>query len=173
MPVASFQSRIYAFLIDYVLIASYGVLVVGGISFLLWTDMERLFSESPAIAQLLGFFMMTLPVSLYFIISEQSSWQGSWGKRVLGLHVINKAGGRIGVFQSAIRSAVKFLPWEIAHFGIWRLVMPTDFPEGAALFALSAANLTAIAYLVFPLFNEKRKNIYDMAAGTTVIVKNE
>jgi len=72
---------------------------------------------------------MTLPVSLYFILCESSKWQGTVGKRKMGIRVVDGVGQRIGISRSAFRTAIKFLPWEVAHFGIWRLMLPTDFSE--------------------------------------------
>lgn len=118
MSYAPFKLRIYAFLFDYLIIIIYGVVVVGSISFLFQPYTTDLFSTSPVAAQLTGFLMMTLPVSLYFILWECSKWQGTWGKRKMGIRVVDNNGQRIGIGRSFIRTAIKFLPWETAHFGI-------------------------------------------------------
>ena len=172
MSHASFKHRIYAFLLDYVLIVLYGVFVVGTISFIFKSTVTPLFSNSPVIAQLTGFLMITLPVSLYFIICESSKWQGTFGKRKMGIYVVNHFGQRIGFARSTLRTTIKFLPWEVAHFGIWRLMLPNNFPEIVVFVMLNAVNLAILFYLLIPLTNTSRKNVYDFAAGTRVVTKS-
>lgn len=75
---APFKKRIYAFSLDYLVIVLYGIFIVGSISFVFSPFITPLFTNSPIIAQLTGFFMITLPVSLYFILCERSKWQGTW-----------------------------------------------------------------------------------------------
>ena len=172
MTYAPFKIRILAFLLDYLVIVLYGVFVVGTISIVFRSYVNPLFSSSPVTAELTGFFMMTLPVSLYFIVSECSKWQGTLGKRKMGIRVVDGNGQRIGIGRSAIRTAIKFLPWETAHFGIWRLMLPTDFSELTALVILNAVNLAILLYLIIPLTNKKRKNIYDwIAEGRSIALK--
>ena len=166
---ASFKIRIYAFLLDYLVIVLYGIFVVGTISLVFRSSITPLFSSSPVIAQLTGFFMITLPVSLYFIVCESSKWQGTWGKRKMGIRVVDGGGQRIGITRSAFRTAIKFLPWEVAHFGIWRLMLPTDFSELTIYVILNAVNLAIVVYLLIPFTNKNRKNVYDWLVGTEVV----
>jgi uncharacterized RDD family membrane protein YckC len=67
MSYAAFKTRIYAFLLDYLVIVIYGIFVVDTISFVFRPYFNPLFSSSPVTAELTGFFMMTLPVPLYFM----------------------------------------------------------------------------------------------------------
>jgi len=169
MSNAPFKIRIYAFLLDYLVILIYAIFVVSTISFIFRTYITHLFSSSPVTAELTGFLLITLPVSLYFILFECSKWQGTLGKRRMGIRVVDGFGKRIGIGRSAIRTAIKFLPWEVAHFGIWRLMLPTDFSEITILVILNAVNLVILLYLIIPLTNKKRKNVYDWIAGTEVV----
>lgn len=169
MTYASYKIRIFAFLIDYLVIVIYGIFVVGTISIVFRSYINPLFSSSPVTAELTGFLMMTLPVSLYFILFESSKWQGTFGKRKMGIRVVNSVGQRIGIGRSAFRTAIKFLPWEVAHFGIWRLLLPTDLTEITVYLILNAVNLAIIIYLIIPFTNKKRKNVYDWIAGTEVV----
>lgn len=169
MTYASYRIRIYAFLIDYLVIVIYGIFIVGTISIVFRSYIGPLFSSSPVTAELTGFFMITLPVSLYFILCECSKWQGTLGKRKMGIHVVNSVGQRIGIGRSAFRTAIKFLPWEVAHFGIWRLLLPTNLTQITVYVILNAVNLAVIIYLIIPLTNKKRKNVYDWIAGTKVV----
>ncbi|TCS93858.1 RDD family protein [Hazenella coriacea] len=89
----------------------------------------------------------------------------------MAIRVVNNTGQRIGLFHSTIRTAIKFLPWELAHFGIWQLSLPTQFSETTVLMILSTANLAAFIYLLSPLTNKKRKTFYDWIVGTKVVCK--
>lgn len=173
MAYASLKIRIYAFLLDYLIIVLYSIFVVGSISVIFRPFITPLFSNSPVTAELTGFFMMTLPVSLYFIICESSNWQGTWGKKKLKIRVVDETGQRIGFIRSAVRTAIKFLPWEVAHFAVLRFTLPSDFSENALYVILIAVNLTVFIYLISPLMIRKKKTIYDWIAGTQVIQKGE
>ena len=50
MSYAAFKTRIYAFLLDYLIIVIYGIFVVGTISFVFRPYINPLFSSSPIIA---------------------------------------------------------------------------------------------------------------------------
>ncbi|MBS4221748.1 RDD family protein [Bacillus sp. FJAT-49682] len=169
MHCAPFKTRIYAFLLDYLVFAFYGVLVVGSISLVFKSILTPLFSGSPVIAELTGFLLLTLPVSLYFILCERSKWQGTWGKKKMSIRVMDSAGKRIGLGRSTVRTAIKFLPWEVAHFGMWRLIHPTVFSEISIMVILYVAMFTVLIYLLSPLSNKKRRTIYDWIAGTKVV----
>lgn len=169
MRYASFKSRIVAFLLDYLVIVLYGIFVVGTISLVFGPWVSPLFSKSPVIAQFAGFLMITLPVSFYFIWCECSTGQGTWGKRKMGIRVVDDTGQRIRVFRATIRTVIKFLPWEVAHFGVWHFILPSSLEQSTVLVILITVNVIALLYLVFPLTNKRRKNIYDWVAGTVVI----
>jgi len=169
MSYAPYKIRIYAFLIDYLVIIVYGVFVVGTISIIFRSHVSPLFLNSPVTAELTGFIMITLPVSLYFALSESSKWQGTFGKRKMGVRVANDVGDRIGISRSIFRTTIKFLPWEIAHFGIWRLILTTHYSEMTILIILSIVNIAILIYLITPLTNKSRKNVYDWIAGTKVV----
>lgn len=171
MTSAPFKKRIYAFLLDWLVIIVYGIFVVGSISFVFRPYIEPLFSSSTITAELTGFFMITLPVSLYFILYECSKWQGTLGKRKMGIRVVDELGQRIGIMQSIVRTVIKFLPWEVAHFGIWQLILPSTLSEMTVLIILTAVNLAILFYLIIPFTNKRKKNIHDWAAGTMVIYK--
>ncbi|MBS4203598.1 RDD family protein [Bacillus sp. FJAT-49754] len=169
MHYTPFKTRIYAFLLDYLVIAIYCIFVAGTISFVFKSFLTPLFSGSPVIAELTGFLLLTLPVSLYFILFESSKWQGTWGKKKMSIRVLDRASKRIGLGRSTVQTAIKFLPWEVAHFGMWRLIHPTVFSEITIMVILYVAMFTVLIYLLSPLSNKKRRTIYDWIAGTKVV----
>ena len=117
--------RLAAFGIDYLLIAAYlGLLAAGSLAVLASPAGKAVGAvwSTAWSAEIAGFFLLTLPVILYFALSEASTTRGTLGKRVLHLRVQSTNGQPLRVPAALLRSAVKFLPWELAHFTIWHLV---------------------------------------------------
>jgi uncharacterized RDD family membrane protein YckC len=164
---ASIGRRLIAFLWDYVLICGYLVCLVG-LSYLAKPLLSSLFAGSPLKAEAIGFAFITLPVYLYFAISEGSKAQASWGKRKMGLRVTDSEGRPIGIGRSLGRSAVKFIPWELAHFTIWHLTRPSAVPESVVNGLLVLVYVLIFAYLLSPLRSRRKQTIYDRIAGTVV-----
>ncbi|PTM57869.1 RDD family protein [Desmospora activa] len=174
---ASLKLRMYAFLLDYLIIVAYGILL-GLVSSLLQPVLTPLFTTSPLSAEITGFFLITLPVTLYFAICESSNWQGTWGKRKMGIQVTDQNGDRPRLGRSLLRSVVKFTPWEMAHFVIWRLALPPEYfvhPSSYPLpFLYTVMSFVYIAvslYMLTPLLSRSKRSIYDWIAGTAVVVK--
>lgn len=116
-----------AFGLDYLLILLYmGLLALVSLTFLT----PRLSLNVPWQTQLLGFTTLTLPVGLYFALSE-SFGGGTLGKRWLGLKVTDETGAPLLLHRSLLRSGLKFAPWELSHTAVYRLIPWTV--EGAAL----------------------------------------
>lgn len=160
------RRRFTAFLIDYMIIVGYGV-VLGLLSPLL----SPLFTDNAFTAHLSSFFILTLPVYLYFSIFEASPFQATLGKRAAKLRVAGSVNTGVSLSRSLVRSMIKFLPWEMAHFAVWRFFLPTDLPELVIIMIAYAANGAALIYLIVPFLNHDRRFIHDWASGTRVAVK--
>jgi uncharacterized RDD family membrane protein YckC len=166
--IAPMRLRIVALMIDYLVILGYG-LILWGASFLFKPVLTALFTASAAIAEITGAILITLPITLYFILCESSRHMGSIGKRKMGLAVTNDSGERIRFRRSFTRTIIKFIPWELAHFAIWRLRLPSHFSESYLLEILFGANIMVLLYIIMPVLNKDRKSLYDWIAGTMVI----
>ena len=105
-----------AFLIDYIFIIIYAVGLFFASPFINSLLPIVLSSKTPIANQTLGFITLTLPVFLYFYISERSNKAGTFGKRILGLQIVNSESN--GSKKILLRNILKFLPWEVAHFGV-------------------------------------------------------
>ncbi len=146
--------RLAAFGVDYGVIFLYLMLAVPALIYgLSWLNV-------PWQTQLLGFLFITLPVTLYFALSE-ASWGGATlGKRLLGLRVTNLQGERLPLGQSLLRSTIKFVPWEIAHTASYRVAAAeVTAPWQVGVMAL---------YFVTGLFLGERHTLYDRVAGAYV-----
>jgi uncharacterized RDD family membrane protein YckC len=167
--IAPMRFRFLAMAIDYLVFIIYGV-VLFGLSFLFKPLLTELFTTSAEVAQLTGFVLITLPVIMYFVLGESSKGMGSIGKRKLGLAVADHKGERLRIFRSLIRNLIKFTPWELAHFAIWRLRFPTGFSESFLVGILIMVNVTVLVFIFCPFLNKNRKSLYDYLAGTKVIM---
>jgi uncharacterized RDD family membrane protein YckC len=71
---------------------------------------------------LLGFLTLTLPIMIYFIVSEFKVG-GTPGKRFTGLKVVSFNSQPLTLTQVIIRNIIKFLPWEFAHVLVYILIL--------------------------------------------------
>jgi uncharacterized RDD family membrane protein YckC len=172
---ATTGKRIAAFAWDYLLIAGY-VILLAIVSTSIWFGVigqsPATSGTSPWLFDLLSFTTLVLPVILYFALCEASSAQATWGKRRVGLAVVSSDGGRLSKAQSLLRSALKFLPWQIAHSSLFHIPgWPTStgpMPPGA-MAGLALAYGLAGLYLVGLLRRPGHRTIYDGLAKTLVV----
>jgi uncharacterized RDD family membrane protein YckC len=170
---AGFWKRAGAFALDYLIILVY-LLVLALIGWLinsLSSAVSWLFADRFR-AQLSGFLLVTLPVTLYFALSESSARRATWGKKKLGLQVTDYNGARISGWRSLGRTTLKFIPWEISHTIVWAIAFsagknPAWINYGLILvYALIGLNLLCL------LFTRKHQTMYDLIAKTYVIKRS-
>jgi uncharacterized RDD family membrane protein YckC len=159
--------RLRAFILDYVLFLCYAA-VLGGTAVLFPTAIQSLFGKSAASDQLWGFTLLTLPVVLYFAITESSARQGTWGKQRLGLRVVDRLGCRIGFGRGLVRAAVKFVPWELGHYAVWQFYHTGGDPPAHVMTVLIAVYVLLAVYLALPFVTVSRRSVFDFVAGTRV-----
>ena len=166
--------RLAAWTLDYLVIAGYLVVLTAVSIGILASGLHKLFASawsSALTAEVMGFVLLTLPVVLYFAFCEASSSNATLGKRALGLRVLQNNGDRLGLRRSLLRSALKFLPWELAHFSIWQFVYGSSSranPPTLALVSIGIVYLLVAAYLVTLFVGRSHRTIYDRIAGTRV-----
>lgn len=168
-----FWDRAAAFVLDYVIIVTYlAALTLIGWLLNSWFGInESLFSDRVR-AQLTGFLLVTLPVTLYFAVGESSDRQATWGKTKLGLKVTGDHGERVGFWRALARTGLKFVPWELSHTLVWTSAfskegIPVWVNYGFILvYGLIGLNLAGL------VFSKKHQTIYDLLAKTYVIKKS-
>ena len=122
---ATLLLRFKAFMIDYMLIFAYlVVLFIASVS--IFPTIQEFFKDSLVVAQFTGFLMVTLPVSLYFIISDSVIVGQSYGKRKMRIQVVHENGNALSVIHMLFRTILKFLPWELSHYLVYRLINVGD-----------------------------------------------
>lgn len=165
---ANLWQRISAFLLDYLILALY-LAVLSSIFFII-PNVSSLF-DNRIKAQTFGFLFVTLPITLYFAISESSKKQGTWGKSRLSLNVTDKDGNRVSFGKSLIRSILKFIPWEISHTLIWEVTFNPEIDPIilnsmlVLVYGLLGANIASL------LLTKTRQTLYDLVCRTYVIKK--
>lgn len=162
---ALFFRRVLAFSIDYIVIIIYAVLLFL-VSTLLTNNFDiNLNFGSPFKNQILGFFSLTLPIFLYFYLSEKSSYKATLGKRVMKLKVTSSTGSLF------LRNFLKFLPWEIAHIGVYQVVFYDQQQLDTPIWVWSLLIIPQIIVLGYVLSASRLKGIssfYDKISNTRI-----
>ena len=118
--------------------------------------------RTAAIVWLLGFFLLR---NCYFIIMEMGPRAATFGKRIVGIRVVARNGGRLTadavIARNLMREIEFFLPLSILGANSAAGLGET----AATLFGL----LWTCIFLFFPLFNRDRLRVGDLLAGTWVI----
>lgn len=166
---ASFLLRFKAFLIDYLFILMY-LIFLFIFNVFLFPSLQDLFNGSLIVAQFTGFLMVTFPISLYFIISESKMGGQSFGKRKTGIRVVKKNGDTLSLLHATFRTILKFLPWELSHFLVHRLIYIGD-GEVPIIYYLIGGVIYALmfAYILAAIFTKKKQSLYDLLAKTQVV----
>ena len=113
---------------------------------------------------LLGFFIVR---NFYFIVFELSARAATPGKRILGLRVAARDGGRLTAEAVFVRNAMReieiFLPMQVLFVSLSNAADPL----GGWLIVLGL--LWTGGLMLFPLFNRDRLRVGDLVAGTWVV----
>ncbi len=168
------QKRLFAFLIDYLVIAGYAV-VLFGLAMLLFGWLGALPDISnPIVGQLLGFFTLTLPVFLYFFVTEKSKRKGTIGKIKLKIQVETEA---VNPTRNVlVRNILKLLPWEIAHTGVHWVVYYSNNNAEVPFWTwavLIIPQVAVVLYFFSILFYKGESSFYDKIAKTRIVLTNE
>jgi uncharacterized RDD family membrane protein YckC len=170
-----FLPRLGAFALDLIPIFGYILIlfVVGfGLSLGPLKGGANSLSDHPILFDLIVFSITILPVTLYFAVQESSQKMASWGKRRLGLQVVTRPGGRLSFGRALLRSAIKFLPWQMAHTCLFHIpgwpFAVQSIPAGVMAGFLTLYALLAVYFLTLLL--KPHRTFYDLIAGTYVMI---
>jgi len=174
---AGFAKRLKAFAFDYLIILAY-IFILAGVNFgiiFMGGALDNIspFFTSPVVKDGIAFLTLILPVILYFTLQESSNRQATWGKRKVGLRVVNTQGVALTKLQAFVRSLVKFLPWQIAHTSIYQIKeivlggssTPFDITGFVLVYVLVGIYIAAV------FISKKHRTPYDWASGSYVIVE--
>jgi uncharacterized RDD family membrane protein YckC len=109
-----------------------------------------------------------LPVGLYLVAGEAGAHRAGRGKRRAGLQVVTADGGGPSVRRVATRTAVKLLPWQLAHIAVARLILGAGGPVVTwTAYALSLA--LPLLSVTTALRDPRQQALHDRVAGTRVV----
>lgn len=167
--------RLAALGLDYVVILAWMIVlgVVSTVVFLIRGELpDTLGTIGPLGSQLVYFLLLTFVVGVYLYRTESGPHHATWGKRKLGLEVRAADGAAPNRTKILLRTIVKLLPWEGAHFFVWQM-MYVYYREGYEsepppwiFVGLNAASVAALFYVAMVLATGRGP--HDAAAGTTV-----
>ena len=153
------SERAAAFLLDFGIII--GTLVAFSLVLLLALAGAGVKSGEPiAVVWLLGAFLLR---NLYFVLFELTPQAATPGKRIMGLRVAARNGGRLtadAIFgRNAMRELEVYLPLSF--------LLANGKDVDAVLMLLGIA--WSMIFVLFPLFNRDRLRAGDLVAGTWVV----
>lgn len=78
--------------------------------------------------------------------------------------------GYSDIDHAILRTMLKFLPWELSHFLMYRLVNIGDQDVPVLYYAIGALIYGLIfAYILTAIFTKNKQSLYDLLAGTYVV----
>ncbi len=162
MQRASFPRRLAAYVTDILVIMVYASLLAA---------VTIMFVPQAVLTKLQGYLValltLTLPVILTMSFSE-ARFGATPGKRLWGLRVSGDA-TNLGLLRSLVRNVLKFLPWELAHLGIWLTPGPVfvTAPSIQSIVLIGASYTILIVQAVLVL--AFKRGAHDWLSGLSVV----
>lgn len=158
--------RIIAFGVDWLVILAWAGLLFGIV--LIVSSGEPSRPSNPWASQAIGFLSMTMPVVLYFAISESSGRQATLGKRVLGLEVSFTRNTRASFGVALARNGVKFTPWEFGHLVANQVAFSGDAGIPIWVYGAMAVSFSIPVWWIGSMFSSGLTP-YDRLTSTEVV----
>jgi len=167
---AGFWQRVAASALDYIILLGYllGLFLLSLLVNILFGASQWLFADRIR-AQAAGFLLITLPVTLYFALSESSPRQASWGKQWMKLKVADPKGNRIRFGRSLGRTLLKFIPWELSHTLIWEIYFSPQTGADWVNYGFVLVYLLIGLNMVSLGLTKTRQTVYDLVTNTYVL----
>lgn len=108
----------------------------------------------------------SIPAWLYFILSDCSRSGATVGKKLLHLKVVGAGGGQIGWLRALLRTAIKLLPWEMAH--LFGFALAEHLGQAWQAAGLFSANGLVLIYLAVLVSQRGRRSVHDLVARSEV-----
>jgi len=158
--------RVSAFVIDLSIVAVWAA-IAGLVALALgWIGVRF---ETAASRDALAFVTLILPVTLTFAYQEAGPRQATFGKRRMGLVVVDRRGNSLAPGRSLARSALKLLPWQLGHSAVFRLVADAD--SVAWLIVSLVAQAIVMVSLSKVVLGAHGRALHDVVAGTRVVAE--
>ena len=162
-PSAPFHRRLFAWLIDVIVIIFYCYIAIKILDLT-----ERNSNSADANETVWAVFMLLiLPVLTYHLFSELLMNGQSVGKRLMGLRVVNELGGRPGISQFIIRWLIRTSDYMVV---VIALSAPSGFGGDPRFFwQVAAAFALLVTDIILVNSSKKGQRLGDMLAHTMLI----
>jgi len=159
-PAAGALTRIKAAAIDLSIVVGWAAFsgAIGGVLRLLDLDFH-----TPTAWDMYAFATLVAPVAVTSALLEASPRQATPGKRRLGLVVVDVEGRRLNRTRSLARSAVKFVPWQMAHTAVFQLL------AGSTATGYIVLSILVVASILTMVVDSQHRALHDLIAGTQVV----
>ncbi|MBL38506.1 MAG: hypothetical protein CMP07_08860 [Xanthomonadales bacterium] len=157
-----FLRRVLAFMTDILILFA----VLGTLGFLIQQAIGYVPTTGPEIWRVL-LLNFSIPVWLYFWLSDASARGGTLGKRIFRIRVAAD-GKALGPARALARTAIKLLPWELAHLSAFALSSDLESLSIVQSVGLVASNLLMLVYLWMAFASRGRRSVHDLVASTRV-----
>lgn len=152
---AALHRRLFAYLIDFVILLCYLFLM----KYLLYTVLSASLEESVG----MDILLISLPMLLYSLVTETSMNGQTVGKKIMAIRVVSLEGGEPTLGQFLLRWITRFFEWPF-FFGY--IIMP-DFYN--SLTYISNTGFLGIFVVIIITVTRKNQRLGDLAAGTVVV----
>ncbi len=161
MNIPLVAQRALAYMIDIVLLfVTLATLVI------IMARMTGLMPETHSQVWVATVLSFSIPAWLYFTLSDHSRLGATLGKRLLKLRVVTISKDQLSLGRSLARTAVKLMPWELAH--IFGFALAGQLGSVGQSAGLIAANGLILIYLIVALVTRGKRSIHDLVVGTEV-----
>ena len=157
--------RLGASALDLLVVAGWVVVAAVVAVLAKWAGVDLAASELTS--NLTAFAVLVAPVVVTFAAQDSSASRATFGKRRLGLQVVDRDGGRVGLPRALARESVRFSPWVLAHVAVFGLARGSDWPGYLVLAVL--AQVIVLASVVMMAADRQGRAIHDWCAGTRVV----
>lgn len=152
-----------AFIADIVILFA----VLGPLGFLVQHALGYTPTTGPEIWRVLV-LNFSIPVWLYFWFSDASARGDTPGKRIFRIRVVADREA-LGPGRALARTAIKLLPWELAHLSAFALSSDLDSLSIVQSVGLVLSNLLMLLYLGMAFASRGRRSVHDILVHTKTI----
>jgi len=110
----------------------------------------------------------SVPTWAYFALGDHSRSGATFGKQIFSLRTEAEGGGRVGASQALVRTAVKMLPWEVAHASLFLFAPALGTFAVGNWIGVGASYALSGAYLIMAWRTQGRRSVHDVVASTNV-----
>jgi uncharacterized RDD family membrane protein YckC len=150
---APFHKRLFASLLDLLIMAFYSIAV----KFFLYRIIN---SESDTIVAI-DVIVITTPLFLYHLIFEVAFHGQSLGKKAMGIRVMSMEGGDPSISQYMLRWFLRVWEWPFVFSFVW--------PDILVVFQLFFVGFLGIIVVIIVAVTAKNQRLGDLAANTVVV----